>query len=60
MTTKEQRTTVLQGAAIPCPKCHKSAADVQRPEDGVLEFKCDACGHKWWLYDRTPNEDSDR
>jgi hypothetical protein len=48
-----------RGAEIPCPKCHQRTGDV-RPEAGVLEFKCDACGHKWWLYDRAPEEDSER
>jgi hypothetical protein len=58
MTTKD--TTASQGAGIPCPKCHQPAADVQRPDVGVLQFTCSACGHQWWLYDRSPHEDSER
>jgi MOSC domain-containing protein YiiM len=47
------------GADIPCPKCHQRAADAH-PAAGALEFKCNACGHQWWLFDRSPQEDSDR
>ena len=60
MATKEERPFASQGAEIRCPKCDMSAADVQRPDVGVLEFRCDACGHKWWLYDRSPQEGSER
>ena len=28
--------------------------------DGVLVFRCNACGHQWWLFDRSPQEDSER
>ena len=48
-----------RGAEIPCPKCHQRTADAH-PAPGVLEFKCNACGHQWWLFDRSPQEDSDR
>jgi len=26
----------------------------------MLEFKCKACGHQWWLFDRLPEQGSDR
>lgn len=45
---------------IPCPKCHQPAVAMLRPETGVLEFKYNACGHQWWLFDRSPQEESDR
>ena len=48
-----------RGAEIPCPKCHQRSADAH-PGAGVLEFKCNACGHQWWLFDRSPQQDSDR
>ena len=60
MTEHDTTASTSHGAEIPCPKCHKPAADVQRPDAGVLEFKCNACGHKWWLFDRSPQEDSER
>jgi hypothetical protein len=59
MTAEDTSTSPPQGAEIPCPKCHKRAADVY-PDDAVLEFRCNACGHRWWLFDRSPQEDSDR
>jgi len=48
------------GEGIPCPKCHQPAVGVLRPNIGVLEFKCTACGHQWWLFDRSPQEESER
>jgi hypothetical protein len=59
MTVKETTASASQGAEIPCPKCHQKAADVSAAT-GVLEFKCSACGHQWWLFDRAPQQDSDR
>jgi hypothetical protein len=49
-----------QGGGILCPKCHQPSGDVQRPDVGVLEFKCGGCGHQWWLFDRSPQQDSER
>lgn len=59
MTEKDQTAPAPQGGAIPCPKCHQPAGDVRRGA-GMLEFKCSACGHQWWLFDRLPQEGSDR
>ena len=59
MTAKNATPSVPRGAEIPCPKCHQPAADVH-PGVGMLEFKCNACGHQWWLFDRSPQEDSER
>jgi len=59
MTQKETPASASRGAEIPCPKCHRRAAEAQTG-DGVLEFRCSACGHQWWLFDRSPQEDSDR
>jgi uncharacterized protein (DUF983 family) len=59
MAEKDFMTPAPRGAEIPCPKCQEPAGDVQ-PGVGVLEFKCNACGHQWWLFDRAPQEDSDR
>jgi hypothetical protein len=59
MTEKDTAASAPQGAEIPCPKCHQPAGEV-RSSVGVLEFKCNACGHQWWLFDRSPHEESDR
>jgi hypothetical protein len=59
MTEKKTTASAPQGADIPCPKCHQAAVDV-RPGVGMLEFKCSACGHQWWLFDRLPQQGSDR
>jgi MOSC domain-containing protein YiiM len=56
---QKQAASFERGAEIPCPKCHQRAADAH-PAAGVLEFTCNACGHQWWLFDRSPQEDSDR
>ena len=60
MTTKERNQSALKAAGIPCPKCHEAAGDVVRPEVGMLEFKCGSCGHQWLLFDRSPQDDSER
>jgi len=60
MTTKDSSASKPQGGGIPCPKCHQPAGEVQQPDVGVLEFKCKACGHQWWLFDRPPQQDSER
>ena len=59
MTEKDVTISAPRGAEIPCPKCHRPAGDVH-PGVGVLEFKCEACGHQWWLFDRSPQVDSER
>ena len=59
VTEKDTPASASRGAEIPCPKCHQRAADAQTG-DGVLEFRCNACGHQWWLFDRSPQEDSER
>ena len=59
MPEKTETDATTQGAEIPCPKCHQRTGEVH-PETGVLEFTCGACGHKWWLYDRAPQDDSER
>ena len=59
MTEKDAEISPARGAEIPCPKCHRPAGEVH-PGVGVLEFKCEACGHKWWLFDRSPQVDSER
>ena len=56
---KDTLPSASRGAEIPCPKCHRRAADAETG-DGVLEFRCNACGHQWWLFDRSPQEDSER
>jgi hypothetical protein len=60
VTQKDTPAAASRGAEIPCPKCHQRAADAREPADGVLEFRCNACGHQWWLFDRSPQEDSER
>ena len=60
MTTKDTIEIVTKGACVPCPKCHEAAGDLLRPDVGVLEFRCSACGHQWLLFDRSPQEDSER
>ena len=59
MTEKDPTPSAPQGAGIPCPKCHQQSGEV-RPGVGMLEFKCRACGHQWWLFDRLPDQGSDR
>jgi len=59
MTEKDVTIAAPRGAEIPCPKCHRPAGDAH-PGVGVLEFRCEACGHKWWLFDRSPQEGSER
>jgi hypothetical protein len=59
MTVNDPTTSAPQGAEIPCPKCHERAADANLG-DGVLEFKCNACGYLWWVFDRSPQQDSER
>jgi hypothetical protein len=60
MTASDSTPSAPHGEGIVCPKCRQPAGDVQRPRAGVLEFKCNACGHQWWLFDRSPEEESDR
>ena len=60
MTPNDTTAPAPTGEAILCPKCHEPAGALQRPEIGVLAFKCNACGHQWWLFDRSPQEDSER
>jgi uncharacterized Zn finger protein len=59
MTTKDTEF-VVQAAGIPCPKCHEASVDVLRPDMGMLEFRCSGCGHQWLLFDRSPQDDSER
>ncbi len=49
-----------QRLGISCPKCRQPAGELRRPETGMLEFKCEACGHLWVLFDQSPHEGSDR
>ena len=60
MTTNDTPASVSPGEGILCPKCHEQMGEVQRPRVGVLAFKCNACGHQWWLFDRSPQQDSER
>ena len=60
MTAKDPTASVPGSEGVPCPKCRQPAGQLQRPDVGVLEFKCNACGHQWWLFDRSPQQDSER
>jgi hypothetical protein len=59
MITKDTTPPAKHSGGLVCAKCRQPAGVVQRLV-GVLEFKCNACGYQWWLFDRSAQQDSER
>ena len=46
-STAAARTDEPCPAPVTCPTCRKDTPAVSNRSDGVVSYRCDACGHNW-------------